>query len=136
MASEPLQLVTDAEYQQELRQTPPRRTRATPSATPAPNAPLIEVQAPKLQDTLKPPFPIRLVFKPADGAQIDPSSFKVYYGWLRIDITERIVQHAKLSRDGLSVENASIPAGSHRLLLEIRDNKERKSEMTLSFKVE
>lgn len=103
---------------------------------PEPGAPVIELQTPKLQDTLKAPFAIHLVFKAAEDAEVVPDSFKVLYGFLKLDITERITQHAKPTKDGLSVEQANIPAGSHKLLLQIRDSKNRQAEKTMSFNVE
>jgi hypothetical protein len=58
------------------------------------------------------------------------------YGFLKLDITDRVVQNTKVTKEGLSVDQANIPAGSHKLVLQIRDSKNRKAEIVMSFNVE
>jgi hypothetical protein len=132
---EVVRLVSDEEFARE------RDYAATPAAqyearsAPAPDAPSIEVRNPRLNDTLSAPFPIRIAFSAREGAEIVPASFRVYYGMLRLDITDRVLQNVKVAPAGFSVEEADIPAGSHRLLLQITDSKGRVGETTLSFRV-
>ncbi|MBI1892314.1 MAG: hypothetical protein HYS18_16845 [Burkholderiales bacterium] len=137
-AREIIQLVSDAEYAQEKQFAAkmPRTRQLLPQVTVVPGAPLIDLKKPQIQDTLKAPFPIQLVFKPTDDAEVVPDSFKVLYGFLKLDITDRVVQNAKVTKEGLFVDQANIPAGTHKLLLQIRDSKNRKAEVVVSFNVE
>lgn len=137
-ARDPVQLISNAEYAQELKfaSQMPRVRAAIPNAAPVPGAPAIELQKPKLQETLKAPFPIQLVFKSGEDAEVVPDSFKVLYGFLKLDITDRVVQNAKVTKEGVFVDQANIPAGSHKLVLQIRDSKNRKAETVMSFDVE
>jgi hypothetical protein len=137
-ASDASFLVSDAEYAQEkqVEANLPKSGQLTAKSVPVPGAPVIELQKPKMQETLKAPFPIQLAFKTNDGADVDLDSFKVLYGFMKLDITDRVVHNAKLSKEGLSVDNANIPAGNHKLILQLRDSKNRKTEVTMNFTVE
>jgi hypothetical protein len=85
---------------------------------------------------LQNPIRIELQFSSASDADIDPASFRAYYGFLRIDITERIVKSVRVAKSGLKVENAEIPPGNHRLFLRIADSKKRVTETVVRFAVE
>ena len=99
--------------------------------------PDIDLLAPaSLAAPLKAPFPIRLAFKARDGATIKPESFRALYGFLKIDITERLVSRAKIGPGGIEVDKADIPAGNHRLTLRISDDRERQTETEVRFSVE
>ena len=90
--------------------------------------------APNLK--VKAPFAIAVQFiGPADAA-IDPSTFKVLYGALKIDITSRITKFVSVTKDGFSLENAQIPAGKHRLTMQVQDEKHRVAERELRVEVE
>lgn len=137
IAGDAFSLVTAAEFASEMAleaRTP--FDALAPKALPTPGAPVIELQKPQMQEALRAPFPIQLAFKAGDDAEIAPATFKVLYGMLKLDITDRVIKHATITKDGLSVENADIPTGSHKLLLQIRDTKDRKSETVMSFRVE
>ena len=69
-------------------------------------------------------------------APIDPATFQVFYGALKIDITGRITRFVKVTKDGFSLENAQIPAGKHRLTLQVQDEKQRLAERELRLEVE
>ena len=64
-----------------------------------------------------------------------PDSFRVLYGVLKIDLTERLQAHARLSESGVVVEGAQMPQGTHRLLLRVADDKGRTAEQTVVFRV-
>jgi hypothetical protein len=131
----PVVLVTLEEVRAESQaQIPePPRTRSLP----APGAPTIHVLQPEMAGApLQNPVRIELQFSSASDADIDPASFRAYYGFLRIDITERIVKSVRVTESGLKIENAEIPRGSHRLLLRIADSKDRATETELRFVVE
>ena len=66
--------------------------------------------------------PIRLVidFLPKEGAQVDLKSFKLeYLKLISIDITERVAGYVR--PEGLRIEKADLPAGTHKLRLTLKD---------------
>ncbi len=82
------------------------------------------------------PFPIQVAFRGMSDAEIDPSSFRVFYGALKIDITERIAGHVKITPSGFTLDQAKIPKGKHRLILQIQDTKQRVAERELRIDVD
>ena len=100
-----------------------------------PDAPVIEVNQPDATKPLKPPVTIRVRFRPKEGATIDVTSFRVTYGWLAVDITTRIIEHAHVSASGLLANNADVPAGHHRVTLQVADNMHRVGVRTFEFTV-
>ena len=85
---------------------------------------------------VKAPFAISVLFKGQSDAAIDPSTFKVMYGALKFDITNRITKFVKVTATGFSLENAQIPVGKHRLTLQVQDEKQRVAERELRVEVE
>jgi hypothetical protein len=100
--------------------------------------PAIEVlqPVPGGEEKVKAPFPIAVNFKPRDDAPIVPSTFKVLYGALRIDITNRITKYAQPTEKGIAFDKAQIPAGKHRLFILVEDAKQRVAERELRIEVE
>jgi hypothetical protein len=82
------------------------------------------------------PFPIQVTFRGMSDAEIDPATFRVFYGALKIDITERIAGHVKITPAGFSLDQAKIPKGKHRLTLQIQDKKQRVAERELRIEVD
>jgi hypothetical protein len=103
--------------------------------SPVPGAPQIEVVHPKLDAPVASPTPIQLMFVPAGSSSVRPETFKVLYGRLRIDITQRLVNAAKITAEGISVKEASLPKGSHRLLLSVEDLQGRLGMKSLDFEI-
>lgn len=97
--------------------------------------PRIEVESPSETADLQPPVTIRLRFRPPSGAAIDPDSFRALYGALRLDVTDRIRRHARVDAAGLLAENVALPAGSHRLVLQIADDQGRRGERDFRLRV-
>jgi len=131
----PLALVTQeevrAESQAQIKEPP--RTRSLP----VPGAPKIHVLQPVIAGApLHNPIRIELQFSSTSDADIDPGTFRAYYGFLRIDLTERILKNVRVAKSGLKIENAEIPPGKHRLFLRITDSKERATETEVRFVVE
>lgn len=130
----PIALVTPEEVRAESQariKAPPRMR-----SFPVPGAPKIHVLQPVISGaSLQNPIRIELQFSSASDADIDPGSFRAYYGFLRIDLTERILQNVRVAKSGLKIENAEIPPGSHRLFLRIADSKERATETEVRFVV-
>jgi hypothetical protein len=133
--AEGLLLVSDDEVAREASYAATVDERFVPRSVPMPGAPLIQVRSPSIVEELKAPFPIRVEFKALEGAQVLPATFKVYYGLLKLDITDRVVRKVRVEPGGVAIEEADIPSGSHKLLLQIKDSKGRLGETALSFRV-
>ena len=100
--------------------------------------PLIDILRPEPSpdNKVKTPFPITVSFRSQADAAIDPGTFKVLYGALKIDITSRITKFVKIGKDGFTLDNAQIPQGKHRLTLIVQDEKQRVAERELRVEVE
>ena len=127
-------LITPAEalsYQGEIgfNERPAMRTRAL-----MPQIDIIK-PAPAANLKVKSPFAISVIFTGLDAA-IDPATFKVTYGALKLDITSRITKFVKVTPTGFSLDNAQIPVGKHRLTMRIEDEKQRVAERELRIEVE
>ena len=85
---------------------------------------------------VKTPFAISVLFKGQSDSAIDPSTFKIMYGAMRFDITSRITKFIKVTPTGFSLDKAQIPAGKHRLTLQVQDEKQRVAERELRLEVE
>lgn len=131
-----LELITEAEFQQELAAQASGVREKRRRAVPPPGAPRIEVLSPNTQGSVNSPFDIRVKFVPESGAQIAADSFKVLYGVFGLDITSRVMQSAQFENNVLRIEKASIPAGKHRLTLKIRDSQQREVQQDLSVQVQ
>jgi hypothetical protein len=83
-------------------------------------APIIEVDQPNENGPITVPVTIRLRFRAQGGASIDVTSFRATYGWLSIDITRRIIEHAQVNASGL---------------FQIADNMHRVTSHTFEFTV-
>ena len=100
-----------------------------------PGAPQIEVVHPKLDAPVSSPTPIQLTFIPSATSAVRPETFKVLYGRLRIDITQRLVRVAKVTSEGVNVKEASLPKGVHRLWLSVEDMQGREGSKSLDFEI-
>ena len=97
--------------------------------------PSIEIKNPQLlAESLVSPFPIELIFIPADSP-IMPETFRAFYGSFKINITDRILKKAKVLSGGLQVDDAEIPTGNHKILLVIEDLVGHRAERELRFTV-
>jgi hypothetical protein len=85
---------------------------------------------------VKAPFAIAVLFKGQQDAPIDPNTFKVLYGTFKIDITSRITKFVKVTKEGFALESAQIPAGKHRMTMQVTDEKQRVAERELRVEVE
>lgn len=98
-------------------------------------APAIVVDRPDQTKPITSPVSIQITFEPAADSQIDLSSFQVRYGLLQIDVTSRILEHAKLTMSGLTASDAQLPAGNHRVTIQIGDNRGRVGRRLINFTV-
>jgi hypothetical protein len=130
------ELLSTREYQSELSaRSAPGATFVTRAADF--DAPTITVVRPDRSAPIQPPVDIDLRFKAAQGASVNPSSLKVTYGFLRLDITRRILgaPGVQVSADGLKASGARLPSGNHKLIIEVADNIGRTGRQSLEFTV-
>ena len=107
-----------------------------PRSTAQPGAPRIELLWPDLNKPVAAPTNIELRFSGSAPAEPRPESFKAMYGAFRIDITQRLLKVAKVTKDGISVSGADLPAGKHQLTLTLTDTLRRQTQQVLSFVVQ
>src|SRR5262249_15002740 len=123
-------LVTRQQLQRENaapHEAGPARTRS--------GAPTIRIEEPDTTKPVKSPVRIRIRFHAGTGARVEVNSLRVRYGFLRIDITRRILAHARPTASGVSVEDAELPRGHHRVTVEIADNLGRVGVQSFEFNV-
>ena len=125
------ELVSAQEMKASLAAAEPLITKAVA----VPGAPQIEIVLPRLDGPVASPTAIQLTFVPAASTLVRPETFKVLYGRLRIDITQRLVNAAKITAEGISVKEASLPKGRHRLLLSIEDQQGRQGMKSVDFDI-
>lgn len=62
-------------------------------------------------------------------------TFNARYGWLGIDITRRLLDHAATTANGLVAADVELPLGSHRVTLSIADTSGKSASRTFRFSV-
>jgi hypothetical protein len=130
------QLLSAQEFQSELS------ARATPGAAITLraadfDAPTITVIKPDRTAPIQPPVDIDVHFKAAQGASVNIASLKIMYGFLKLDVTKRIIDApgVQVSAAGLKASGAQLPSGSHKLTIEVADNIGRTGRQPLEFTV-
>ncbi|MBK9137013.1 MAG: hypothetical protein IPM15_22315 [Betaproteobacteria bacterium] len=81
------------------------------------------------------PLRIELAFETPPGVRVVPSTFRVLYGVLKIDLTERLRRFSTISERGVVVDQAVVPDGLHRLFLQVADDKGNVAEQELRLRV-
>ena len=111
---------------------------AEPTFRPSAVVPLVDLVRPEPVTDLrvKAPLAHAVQFNGQADAPLDPATFKMMYGALKLDITNRITKFVTVTKEGFSLENAKIPADKHRLTLQIQDEKQRVAERELRVEVE
>ena len=134
MSASAIDLITPDEARRSQQAPPVAEAQSSASD---PMAPLIAVVDPQaIGKALKNPFRMEIDFKTSDGARLDFSTFKAYYGAFKIDITDRLLKEATRTASGLRLSNVNVPSGSHKIILRIKDDHSRMGERELYFKVE
>lgn len=128
--SHAFELITAEEAAQNAR--PPEGYTLRQAAPTEP--PRIVVDQPKRRD-LKNPIDIVIRFIPETGTQANPDSLKILYGWMGIDITERIRNQARITTQGITAHGAELPTGDHTLTIQVADSKQRVGQTELTFSV-
>jgi hypothetical protein len=117
-----------------------QRENAAPHIQPAPAAPrsgtpTIRIEEPDITRPIRLPANIRIRFQAAGDARIEVSTLRVRYGFLGIDITRRILAHARPNPSGVFVEDAELPRGRHRVTIQIADTMGRSGTQSFDFNV-
>ncbi len=133
-ADEAFVLVTDALAEQERRA---QAAGALPPPVPRRRGvyPRLQVLAPDAAGALASPLRLALRFETSADAHIVPGTFRLLYGVMKFDLTETLLRHARVSEQGLVADAAMVPPGTHRLLLQIADDRGRVTEQELRLKV-
>ncbi|MBL8345500.1 MAG: hypothetical protein JNN03_08660 [Rubrivivax sp.] len=122
----------EARPKNEAPDLPDARTRSIPGATPTF---AIRVLAPTTQAAVAAPLRIELVFDTPPGVRVVPSTFRVLYGVLKIDLTDRLRRFSTINERGVVVDQAVVPDGLHRLFLQVADEKGNVAEQELRLRV-
>jgi len=101
-----------------------------------PGSPQIEFLTPDISKPVTAPTSIDIRFVGNPPSEPKPDTFRVLYGSFRIDITQRLLGVAKVSKDGIKVKDAVLPKGRHQLALMITDSMGRQNQQIVAFTVE
>ncbi|HRK37862.1 MAG TPA: hypothetical protein PK347_05680 [Burkholderiaceae bacterium] len=82
------------------------------------------------------PFPIQVKFLTTAGSFIRPDTLRILYGAMKFDVTDRMRALIQITPNGFQVDNADIPKGKHRLLIQVKDDKDRVAEKDIRLQVE
>ena len=77
-------------------------------------------------------FPLKIVFEPRGGAQVDLASVKVEY--LKtpvVDLTDRVKPGIKA--DGIDLSSVNVPAGTHPIRVSLRDSEGRQGTSVITL---
>lgn len=97
------------------------------------DGPEINFEKPTPESEQSKPVAIKISFHAKD-APVDINSLKVtYLKFVSVDITDRVKPYATV--DGIDIEKADLPEGSHKVRFSIRDTEDRLSEKTLRVKI-
>lgn len=127
--AQPLQLVSEAETKASMNAGEAPVSRSSPQ----PGAPKIELMSPDISKPVSMPTKIEVKFSGNPPAEPKPETFRALYGAFKIDITQRLLSVAKVTKDGVSVIDASLPSGKHQLILLLTDNLGRETQQQVSF---
>jgi hypothetical protein len=104
-----------------------------PADLPAP--PVIQLRHPDISRPLNNPTTIELRFGAGSGSAVDMRTFKATYGWLGINITSRLLKHAKKTSNTLLAENVDLPLGDHKVTVSIANTSGKTASLTFRFSV-
>ncbi len=84
--------------------------------------PAVELLLPDMDQQQKSPFTLKVKFASKKGTSVDLKSLKVEaLKFIDLDITSRVRPHSTV--DGILIEQAKVPSGTHKLKLSIGDTK-------------
>jgi hypothetical protein len=114
------------------------RDDAAPHAPAPPDLagpPTINLLRPDISRPVRNPTTIEIRFGPSPGGSIDMRTFNATYGWLGINITRRLLDHAVTTTNSLAAANVDLPPGEHRVTLSIADSTGRRTSRTFNLSV-
>lgn len=97
--------------------------------------PQILLVTPRGMESVPSPLDIELRFIAKAPSKIVRESLRASYGFFGFDVTERLTRNAKVTASGILARNADLPAGSHSITIEIRDDRERIGRKTFQFEI-
>lgn len=97
--------------------------------------PAIELISPAIGTTsVKSPLPLKIKFTARNNIAIDPASVRlVYLKAPLVDLTERV--KAYVTKDGLEMNAAEVPSGTHVLRIDLKDAEGRTASTTITLSV-
>ena len=128
-------LVTAEEIQAEAEFAAERSLQAGQQRRSHPGAPAIKILAPDVDTRLASPITMHVTFSAQEGSDINPASLRILYGLLRLDVTERVLQHVSFDGTQLRADGMELPNGTHRFTVEIADTKERLTRSSIKVRV-
>jgi hypothetical protein len=100
------------------------------------NDPVVEILLPKNGDRIISPVDFDIRFQTKPPAAIDPTSIRVLYGFLRLDITSRIKEFGgEISARGITLIKAPLQPDSYLVTIEVANSQGRKTRRTVRFDV-
>lgn len=130
--SQPFVLVTESEAAASFAAS----EVMSPRSVSQPGAPKIELLFPDTTKAISAPTNIELRFVGNPPSEPKPDTFRILYGAFRIDITQRLLGAANVTKEGIKVRDAVLPKGRHQLSLIISDSMGRQSQQLVAFTVE
>lgn len=106
-----------------------------PASPDLPPPPTIDLVRPDISRPIRNPATIEVRFAPGPGQSIDMRTFNATYGLLGINITQRLLDHAAATPNGLTAENVELPSGRHRVTMSIADTSGKRASRTFNFTV-
>lgn len=98
------------------------------------NGPIIKILLPKLDSDLHSPFKLHVRFIPKEGSEVNLASLKVEaLKIVNVNITPRLLPYA--AKDGIKMDNVTIPSGRHRIRVTILDTLGRKTQEIFAIHV-
>lgn len=101
----------------------------------APSGPDIKVLSPEPEKATSSPIKLMALFIPREGTEVDISSLKVeYLKLITINITDRLKEY--VTNNGIKVENAELPAGTHKIRITLSDTKGGTTSRVFTLKIQ
>ena len=96
--------------------------------------PGIEQLSPDPDRSASAPFPLKVKFLARNNVAVDPASVKlVYLKASPVDLTDRIKRY--LTPEGITMNSAEVPPGTHLMRIELKDANGRSSTATIKVTV-
>jgi len=115
----------------------PAAANSTKTARPAADGagPSIILLQPSLSAITRGPVDIQVRFLASQGSRINVKSLRVLYGWFGIDVTDKLLEHARVTADGFFAKDTDLPSGHHKVTVEVKDDQNRVGRKTFRFEI-